>query len=80
MCSWLSEYVNEDCLKNNAFCNIIYNLTKQLIDEKLNKIYHIIRMKKATYFILFAIVNENRGIMSHIHDKLDKMQWQSLPE
>lgn len=49
-------------------------MTKQLIDEKLNKIYHIIRMKKATYFFLFAIVNDNRGIVSHIHGKLDKMQ------
>lgn len=43
-------------------------MTKQLIDEKLNKIYHIIRMKKATYFFLFATVNDNRGIISHTHD------------
>ena len=50
-------------------------MTKQLIDEKLNKIYHITRMKKATYFILFATVNDKyRGIISHIHNKLDKMQ------
>ena len=42
-------------------------MTQQLIDEKLNKIYHIIRMKKATYFILFGIVNDNKGIISHIH-------------
>lgn len=49
-------------------------MTKQLIEDKINKIYHIIRMKKAIYFILFATVNDNRGIIGHIHDKLDKMQ------
>lgn len=78
MCSWSSEYVNVDSLKNKAFCNKY--MTKQLIEDKLNKIYHIIRMKKAIYFILLATINDNRGIISHVHDKLGKMQWQSLPE
>ena len=49
-------------------------MTKQFIEDKLNKIYHIIRMKKAIYFILLATINDNRGIISHIHDKLGKMQ------